>query len=172
MHSTLILNSDGSPVSYIPLSIVNWKEAVSYLISGKAIALDWHDNWVVRSQRFSTKVPAVMILVKFQKKKNLVRFSKGNVFLRDNYTCQYCSKAVDKKDATLDHILPLSYGGKTTWENTTTACSPCNSLKGNNKKIVPNRKPYRPNYYELVEKRKQLGFLNHYHPSWKQYLDF
>lgn len=171
MNSTLLLNADGTPVSMMPLSTISWKEAVSYLISGKAIALEWYNDWLVRSQRWSTRVPAVMILTKYQKRKVTVRFSKQHVFLRDNYTCQYCEKKVDSKSITIDHILPLSLGGRTTWENTTTACSPCNSLKGNNKKIVPLRAPYKPNIYDLIDKRKKLGWNKFSHPSWQQYLN-
>ena len=171
MNSTLLLNADGAPVSMIPLSTISWKEAIGYLISEKAVALEWYDNWLIRSQYWSSRVPAVMILTRYQKKKTTLRFSKQHVFLRDNYTCQYCEKKIDNKSSTLDHILPLSLGGITSWENVTTACGPCNSLKGNNKKIVPKKAPYKPSIYELIDKRKKLGYTKFAHPSWKQYLD-
>jgi 5-methylcytosine-specific restriction endonuclease McrA len=111
-----------------------------------------------------------MILKEYEKRKTSIRFSKHNVFLRDGYICQYCGDDVNKKTATLDHVLPVSHGGKTTFENTVCACSDCNASKGNNKKIVPKAKPYRPNYFQLVEKRKKLSW-DYQHPSWKQYLE-
>jgi len=165
----LILNADASPVSMLPLSTIGWEEAVRYLVSEKAIALEWYDDWIVRSEKWSTRVPAVMILKEYQKKKTAVRYSKQNVFLRDGYICQYCEDDVSRKTATLDHVMPTSHGGKTTWENTVTACGPCNAGKGNNKKIVPKMKPYKPTYFQLAEKRKRLKWELQ-HPSWANYL--
>jgi 5-methylcytosine-specific restriction endonuclease McrA len=168
--STLLLNADASPVSMLPLSTISWEDAIKYLVTEKAIALEWHDDWIVRSARWSTRVPAVMILKEYQKKKTSVRFSKANVFLRDGYVCQYCETDVSRKTATLDHVLPTSHGGKTVWENCTTACAECNARKGNNKKIVPKVKPWKPNYFQLVEKRKKMKWEVQ-HPSWNNYLE-
>ena len=165
----LILNADASPVSMLPLSTISWEEAVRYLVSEKAIPLEWYDDWIVRSEKWSTRVPAVMILKEYQKKKTGVRFSKQNVFLRDGYTCQYCSDDVSRKTATLDHVLPTSHGGKTTFENCVTACGPCNAGKGNNKKIVPKHMPVKPTYFQLAERRKRM-LWDFQHPSWANYL--
>lgn len=168
--TTLMLNADGAPVSWLPLSIISWKDAIGYMTLEKATVLDWHDDWIVRSQRWETRVPAVMILNEYQKRKATVRFAKHNVFLRDGYTCQYCGTTVTRSTATLDHVLPVSHGGKTTFENTVTACGNCNALKGNNKKIVPKHKPHKPGYYELVEKRRKMRW-DLQHPSWANYLE-
>ena len=165
----LVLNADAAPVSILPLSIISWEEAIRYLVTDKARVLEWYDDWIVRSQRWETRVPAVMMLNEYQKKKTSIRFSKQNVFLRDSYTCQYCGTDVSRKTATLDHVLPSSHGGKSVWENCTTSCGPCNAKKGNNKKIVPRTKPWKPTYYQLAEKRKQMKW-DLPHPSWAQYL--
>lgn len=169
--ATLLLNSDASPVTMIPLSILSWEDAVKYMVLEKATVLDWYDNWIIHSQKWQTAVPAVMILKEYQKKKATIRYSKSNVFLRDNYTCQYCLKDLSKRLATLDHILPISHGGRTSWENTTTACAGCNAMKGNDKRVVPKNKPYKPTYFQLVEKRKKLGWEKVPHPSWLNYLE-
>lgn len=168
--TTLMLNADGAPVSWLPLSIISWKDAIGYMTLDKATVLDWHDDWIVRSQRWETRVPAVMILKEYQKRKATVRFAKHNVFLRDNYICQYCGTTVTRSTATLDHVLPTSHGGKTTFENTVTACGSCNANKGNNKKIVPKHKPHKPSYYELVDKRRKMRW-DLQHPSWANYLE-
>lgn len=168
--STLMLNADGAPVSWLPLSIISWEEAIKYMVLDKATVLDWYDDWVVHSQNWETKVPAVMILRDYEKRKTGVRFSKHNVFLRDGYTCQYCGESVSRGSATLDHVLPVSHGGKTTFENTVTACGPCNANKGNDKKIVPKNKPFKPTYFQLVEKRKKMKW-DLPHPGWKNYLE-
>jgi 5-methylcytosine-specific restriction endonuclease McrA len=168
--STLMLNADGAPVSWLPLSTISWEEAIKYMVLDKATVLDWYDHWIVRSQNWETKVPSVMILKDYEKRKTSIRFSKHNVFLRDSYTCQYCGEDVSRKTATLDHVLPTSHGGKTTFENTVTACGPCNANKGNNKKIVPKMKPYKPTYFQLVEKRKRMKW-DLPHPAWANYLE-
>ena len=169
MSDTLVLNADGAPVSFLPLSVIDWQEAIRYMVLDKAHVLEWHENWIVRSARWETQVPAVIMLRDYMKPKSTIRQSKSNVFLRDGYKCAYCDIQLAKKDCTLDHVLPISHGGKTTFENTVTACGPCNASKGNNKKIRPKFKPYKPDFYELVNKRKKMPF-NVRHETWAQYI--
>lgn len=165
-----MLNADGAPVSWLPLSIISWEEAIKYMVLEKATVLDWYDDWVVHSANWETKVPSVMILREYEKRKTSIRYSKHNVFLRDGYTCQYCGDDVTRNTATLDHVLPVSHGGKTTFENTVTACGPCNANKGNDRKVVPKNKPYKPTYFQLVEKRKRQKW-DMPHPAWANYLE-
>jgi len=167
--ATLILNADAAPISMLPLSTITWEESIKYLVTDKAAVLEWYNDWIVHSVNWSTRVPAVMMLREYQKKKTAVRFSKQNVFLRDQYCCQYCGISIQKRYATLDHVLPVSHGGKSTFENCVCACSTCNSNKGSNKKIVPKVKPYKPAYYELVEKRRVMSW-DLQHPSWADYI--
>jgi 5-methylcytosine-specific restriction endonuclease McrA len=169
VSDTLVLNADGMPVSVLPLSTINWQEAIRYMVLEKADVLFWHDNWIVHSATWETPVPSVIMLRDYMKPKAAVRFSRSNVFLRDGYKCQYCYSKLEKKECTLDHVLPTSHGGKTTFENTVTSCSPCNANKGANKKIVPKTKPYRPDYYDLVNKRKKEGFQVRF-KEWLQFI--
>ncbi len=169
MSDTLLLNADGAPVSFLPLSTITWQDAIKYMVLDKATVLSWHDNWIVHSATWETAVPSVLILKEYMKPKTSIRFSKSNVFLRDNYTCAYCSEHLEKKECTLDHVLPTSHGGKTTFENCVTACGPCNAGKGNNKKIKPKFKPHKPDFYELVNKRKRMPFQVR-HEAWRDYL--
>jgi 5-methylcytosine-specific restriction endonuclease McrA len=168
--STLLLNADMPPVSLLPLSTVDWQEAIRYLVLDKVEVLEWHDDWIVHSATWETRVPAVVMLKEYQKPKSTMRFSKRNVFLRDSYKCQYCSIEVTETAATLDHVVPVSKGGKTTWENSTTACKPCNYRKAAHVgKFKPKVTPYKPSFWDLVEKRRLRGW--HYqHNSWINYL--
>jgi len=169
MSDCLVLNADGAPVSFLPVSTIDWQEAIKYLVLDKCHVLLWHENWVVHSANWETQVPSIIILKEYMKTKTTVRFSKGNVFLRDSYTCAYCEKKLEKRECTLDHVLPSSHGGKTNFDNTVTACGTCNANKGNNKKIKPKFKPYKPDFYELVNKRKKLPFQVR-HKEWLEYL--
>ena len=169
MADTLVLNADGSPVSVLPLSTINWQESIKYMVLDKAVVLHWHENWIVRSARWETQVPSVIILRDYMKIKTTVRFSRSNVYLRDNGQCQYCGCNIERKVATLDHVLPVSKGGKTTWDNCVTACGPCNSHKSDKLGIKPRAKPCKPDYYNLVNKRKKQEF-NVRHEEWLQYL--
>ena len=170
MSDTLLLNADGQPVDYLPLSIINWKQAVMYMYHEKCTVMEWYDDWMVRSPSWETKVPAVIMLKDYLRRTKRVRFSRNNMYLRDMYTCQYCAVEFPKSQLTLDHVQPVSRGGLTTWENSVSACNPCNSRKGNRMDVRPINKPYRPGYYELVRKRKQIE-IQVRHPSWYQWLD-
>ena len=167
--TTLVLNADAQPVSLLPLSTVDWQEAIRYLVLDKVTVMSWYDDWIVRSANWSTRVPAVIMLKEYQKPKYITRLNKKNVFLRDNYTCQYCECTVEDSTATLDHVLPSSKGGKSSWLNLTTACKPCNYIKANKTKMKPKVMPHRPDYWELAEKRKKRGY-HIGHPSWEYFL--
>tara|TARA_E500000178_G_C17032733_1_gene761454 strand:+ start:3009 stop:3521 length:513 start_codon:yes stop_codon:yes gene_type:complete len=169
MGDVLILNADAQPISFLPLSAVQWKEAITYMWLDKCTVLDWYDDWVVRSASWETKVPSVIILKEMMRRRRNPRFSKANLYIRDEYTCQYCNTPYSKSNLTLDHVTPLSLGGKTNWENIVAACGPCNSRKGNRMHMKPICDPWRPDYYELVAKRKKLGFEVR-HKSWLAYL--
>lgn len=169
MSSTLILNADAQPTSLVPLSTVDWQEAIRYMVLDKVSVMAWYDDWIVHSARWSTRVPAVIMLKQYQKPKHTVRLSKRNVFLRDKWQCQYCGVNCAGDTATLDHVIPVSRGGTGTWFNLTTACKPCNYRKGSQTRMMPKTAPHRPDFWELADKRRQLGFQCS-HPSWLDYL--
>jgi 5-methylcytosine-specific restriction endonuclease McrA len=169
VSDVLLLNANAQPVSYLPLSAIGWKDAVTYMWLDKCVVLEWYDDWVVHAETWETKVPAVIMLREMMKTNMKPRFSKGNIFLRDSYTCQYCDIGLVRSQATLDHVLPTSRGGRTTWDNIVTSCGPCNHNKGNSLLPKPAKMPYKPDYYELVNKRKKLGWEVR-HPEWHTYL--
>jgi len=169
MSDVLILNANAQPVNYLPLSVINWKEAIRYIYHDKCDVLEWYDDWLVRSPSWETKVPAVIMMKQYIKSKSEVRFSKSNLYLRDQYKCLYCGYKFSRSHLTMDHVVPLSRGGKTEWTNIVAACNPCNSIKGNRMDWKPKYKPYRPGYWELVRKRKQMEFTIK-HPSWELFI--
>lgn len=168
---TLILNTDMMPMCVMPLSTMMWQDAIRSMWLDSTSVVEFYDDWVVRSPTTEMFVPAVMMTKEYVKVDHRVGFSPENVFLRDNYRCQYCLNQFPEKKLTLDHVVPRTYGGPTTWENITTACSPCNNKRGHNTKIQPVRMPHRPSYYEMVGIRRSHPIIVP-HESWQVYLQW
>jgi 5-methylcytosine-specific restriction endonuclease McrA len=166
--STLILNADAQPTNFLPLSVISWQEAIRYIVLEKASPVYHYENWWVRSPSWETQVPAVIMLREYQKPKRSIRLSKKNVYLRDNFTCQYCGDQLNDKTLSIDHVIPVSKGGRNRWDNLTTSCRKCNSHKSD-KAIKPETIPYKPDYWELVAKRKQRGY-DIKHSSWLEFI--
>lgn len=168
MSDVLLLNQDFSPISVLPLSVISWQQAIKLMCLDRVQVLETYDDWVVRSASMAINVPAVCVTKEYFNIKKGVKFSRQNMFLRDLFQCQYCGDTFDPDDLTLDHVIPRASGGKTTWENSVTACKPCNHRKGH-KLMKPLKMPYKPDYYNLVNKAKTLPFKVK-HPSWYKYL--
>ena len=87
---------------------------------------------MVTTISWKIRVPRVIVLLLFDRlPKKEVKFTRHNVFERDNNTCQYCGKVFERQELNLDHVLPRDKGGLTTWENVVCSCIPCNTRKGN-----------------------------------------
>jgi 5-methylcytosine-specific restriction endonuclease McrA len=91
------------------------------------------------------------------------------MYLRDLYQCQYCEDTFDFEDLTIDHVTPISRGGKTEWTNCVTSCKACNWAKADKHNVHPIRKPYRPDYWALAAAWKHSPFRVK-DPKWNQYL--
>ena len=124
---TLVLNADYKPLTYFPLSVWDWKDSIKAVFLEKVNVVSEYKE-VVRSPSISIKIPSVIALKQFIVCSRRPAFTRFNVFLRDEFECLYCLK---NETLTFDHILPKSKGCKTTCENVITACSQCNSSKGN-----------------------------------------
>jgi 5-methylcytosine-specific restriction endonuclease McrA len=101
--------------------------------------------------------------------KRRVNFTRYNMYLRDLYQCQYCEDTFDFEDLTIDHVTPISRGGKTEWTNCVTSCKACNWAKADKHNVHPIRKPYRPDYWALAAAWKHSPFRVK-DPKWNQYL--
>lgn len=170
MSDTLLLNADAQPLSVVPLSVIDWQSAVRYIWLDKVRVLHEYEDREIHSPTVTMRIPAVIMLREYWRPKNRVRFNRKWVFLRDEYTCQYCNKELAPKECTIDHVVPVSKGGKTTWHNVVTSCYECNHNKGNNIKIRPAQDPEAPSYWVLAGNRKKKEW-NVPHPSWLNYLD-
>ena len=174
MDSTLLLNADARPVSLLPISSICWQQAIKSLCNNTTEVLHYHEEWTVHSPSVTMQVPAVLILKQqINVKRNLYLSTTGIsawlIFVRDNFTCQYCSEVFPRNQLTLDHVLPRKYGGREEFTNLTTCCSPCNSKRGHDVRIQPKRQPYHPTYFDLIKTIKKSPVITA-HPSWNWYL--
>lgn len=169
MSSTLVLNADFTPLSIIPISSITWKDAIKISFLGHAMPVEYYDDWEVHSPSTILQVPAVMVSSTYIKKKQSIRFSRTNLLIRDNFTCQYCEKRLNSWDLTVDHVIPRVKGGKTKWENIVCACYICNSIKGHRSKMKPIKSPVKPDYYQLIENARKTP-IKVPCEKWTQYL--
>ena len=165
----LCLNADGLPISILPLSSLIWQDAIKSTYINSVRVLASYEDWVVHSPSMQMQVPSVVMISHYIKPGRGVRFAAENIFLRDRYHCQYCGGKFTEHELTLDHVQPVTFGGRSTWENLTSACSPCNNKRGCDFRIKPKIPPYRPTIYEMVERRREFPIEVPHH-SWVEYL--
>ncbi len=139
------------------MSTIHWKEAIKLVYLDQAEVLEYYDNWQVHSPSVTMQVPSVLVSRTFVKTSRSIKFNKMNLCIRDEFQCQYCQKKFDFKNLTMEHVVPRCRGGKTTWQNLSCACSPCNTRKGNRTDIKPMREPYKPSLGEILTKVKRTA---------------
>jgi 5-methylcytosine-specific restriction endonuclease McrA len=161
----LVLNADYRPLSYYPLSVWCWQDAIKAVFLDRVNIVSEYDR-TVRSPSFEMRLPSVVSLKTYVKPSRHPAFTRFNVFLRDRFTCQYCGA---RDDLTFDHVVPRSKGGQTTWENVVAACSPCNLRKGDrlprDVQMVPRQAPFAPTLHDLHANGRHFP-PNYLHESW------
>ena len=169
------------------IQITSVKRAFILLYKGHVRAVDgtyrtydfenWQDIPVQPADLFVSTpsrnilIPHVIQLLDFDRMpRQEVKFSRGNIYLRDHNRCQYCGKKFSSAELSLDHVIPVSRGGRSTWENVVCACLPCNVRKGN--KLLTEcsmqliRQPSRPRWHPLHRLQGRQ-----YPEIWKNFLD-
>jgi 5-methylcytosine-specific restriction endonuclease McrA len=167
----LVLNRNWAPVRTTSV-----KEAISLLAKGSALVIEpetyrTHDlrSWtdvsraqaalaeaVVRSARMALVAPEVVLLRSYAGLgERSVVFSRKNLFKRDRYTCQYCASQPGPEELTVDHVVPRSQGGRSTWENCVLACVACNKRKADRTPeragMALRRAPRKPSWKALAQ---------------------
>jgi len=139
--NVLVLNR-----SYLPIHVTTVRRAFTLIYQGTALAVNrdyetfdfesWRTRPVARTDVIGTPsgsicVPRVIVLRGYDRvPKRHVRYSRVNIFARDKFTCQYCGVSPHRSQLNLDHVIPRSLGGRTTWENVVCSCVECNRRKG------------------------------------------
>ncbi|HJO22380.1 MAG: HNH endonuclease [Myxococcota bacterium] len=164
--NVLVLNR-----SYMPIHVTSARRAFSLIyqdiaqaVAGEYETFDF-DAWrrlcpsrgeeVIGTPSGSIRVPRVILLRYYDRiPKRHIRYSRVNIFTRDKFTCQYCSARPPRSQLNLDHVIPRSLGGRTTWENVVASCVDCNRRKGgrtpHQARVLLKRKPERPRWTPLV----------------------
>lgn len=150
LGSVLVLNA-----SFEPLSVVSIQRAIVLLLKEKAELVEAAEAFL-RSERLRMPVPLVIRLVYYVRipYRISIPVTRRAVLVRDRYTCQYCGAQPGRQILTIDHVLPRSKGGKTTWQNVVAACKRCNGKKGNRTPAEASMKlanhPTQPRYLAMV----------------------
>jgi 5-methylcytosine-specific restriction endonuclease McrA len=155
-----------------PHRSIDWTEAVTLVFLGKADVLEEYEA-TVSSPSTTIRLPAVLQLKKHVvRNKKDVKFSRANVYQRDDHRCQYCGTRKPVSGLNYDHVLPRSRGGKTTWENIATSCVACNLKKDNRTPEEAGmrllRKPTKPRSLPLVS---VFALPKHVPEQWLPYLN-
>ena len=168
MHRVLVLNQD-----FTFLGVTFWENAVTATYCGKAIVEEEYSD-EIHSVSLTIKIPAVIRLKKYVRvlyeRITYCSFTKHNVHLRDNWTCQYCTMKPDRRKLTIDHVIPEAKDGKDCWENCVSCCSSCNLIKD-------NRTPQEAGMHLIRIPSKPRGFkeilrikIGEIHSLWYRYL--
>ena len=172
LSPALVLNADFRPLSYYPLSLCSWQDSVKAVFLERVSIIESY-NKEIHSPSKTFKLPSVIALKKFVSPIRNPAFTRFNVFLRDNFSCQYCGNQYTANELTFDHIIPKCLNGKTKWSNVVSACTKCNLKKG--RKLIHQtdmtlmKSPSRPSAISLQNNGKNFP-PNYLHESWRDYL--
>ena len=165
----LVLNADYKPLSYYPLSLWPWQTAIKAVFLDRVDIVSSYERHV-HSPNLDMPIPSVIALRQYVKPSEHPAFTRFNLFLRDKFTCQYCGNG---EHLTFDHVVPRRQGGRTTWQNVTTACSPCNLKKGGRTPAEAHMHihipPIKPTSWQLQETGKAFP-PNFLHDTWRDWL--
>lgn len=145
-----------------PLRVEPWQRAICDLFSGKVEVVEYSRDRTIKGVTREWPLPSVVRVIRhFKRERIQVRFSRLNIYTRDNFTCQYCGVRAPSEDLTFDHVVPRSRGGKTAWENIVTCCIPCNRQKADHtlgeSGMRLRCRPKKPAYLPVVTVRMTPG---------------
>ena len=170
---TLVLNSNFMPISVFPdLYTIPAEEAISRYLNDSCNVIYWYDRIILTSSRNDLKWPSVIVNRNTKSFGKELKLKKSSLFYRDQCSCVYCGNFTPFPQITYDHVIPKEKGGKHMWENVSISCHNCNNKKGNSLPVgkwKPKQKPYKPTFFDILEKRKKFP-VTIYDEKWKDFL--
>lgn len=163
----LVLNA-----SYEPINICAARRALVLVLKGVAITEEENGAYM-HSARIALRLPSVIRLLEYRRIPHQTRaLSRKNILLRDRNTCQYCGDVVASNELTLDHVVPRSRGGLSTWENLVACCHDCNRRKGNSllSELSDMKLLREPRAFSLHTSRHIMRVIGHSDSKWRKYL--
>ena len=162
----LVLNA-----SYEPINICAARRALVLILKGVASPEEFSSN-LLHSARQALKLPSVIRLLEYRRIPHQTRaLSRKNILMRDRYTCQYCQRILPSSELTLDHVVPRSRAGETTWENLVACCHFCNNRKGGRTPEEAGMRLVRaPRPFSLHTSRHLMRLLGRSDDQWRKYL--
>ncbi len=168
MHTpVLVLNA-----SYEPINICGARRALVLILKGVARPEEEHAT-LLHAARVRVPVPSVIRLLEYRRIPHQTRaLSRKNILLRDRNTCQYCATILPASELTLDHVVPRSRGGLSTWENLVACCHTCNRTKGNQMihELEDMRLMREPRPFSLHTSRHIMRMIGSSDLRWRKYL--
>jgi 5-methylcytosine-specific restriction endonuclease McrA len=168
----LLLNADYRPMSYVPISTINWQDAVRAKFLDRVEVLAEYDR-VIRSQRESMNLPSVVCLRDYVRLDRPAALTRINLLVRDRFTCQYCGRRFPTSELTFDHVIPRSRGGSSCWRNLIASCAPCNASKGDMLPRECGMHPLKTPVHPTLEDLNRVGetmVMGRLHESWLEFL--
>ena len=162
----LVLNA-----SFEPINVCAARRALILVLKGVASTEEVRPI-PVHSARAMHRLPSVIRLMEYRRIPVQTRaLSRKNILMRDRYTCQYCHRTMPTHELTLDHVIPRSRAGDTTWENLVSSCNPCNNRKGNRTPDEAGMKLARPpRPFSLHTSRHLMRLIGRTDEQWRKYL--
>ena len=167
MHTpVLVLNA-----SYEPINICAARRAVVLVLKGVAMTEEENGHHL-HAAHFVMRLPSVIRLLEYRRIPHQTRaLSRKNILLRDRNSCQYCGSVMPSSELTLDHVVPRSRGGLSTWENLVACCHPCNRQKGNQPASEAGMRLLRePRAFTLHTSRHIMRMIGRSDAKWRKYL--
>ncbi len=165
-HPVLVLNA-----SYEPINVCAARRALVLVLKGVAAAEE-QAPVQIHSARHWMNLPSVIRLLEYRRIPHQTRaLSRKNILMRDRYTCQYCQRVLSASELTLDHVIPRSRHGETSWENLVACCNACNNHKGSRTPEEAGMSLARaPRPFSLHTSRHLMRLLARSDLQWRKYL--
>jgi 5-methylcytosine-specific restriction endonuclease McrA len=154
----LVLNSNYMPISLFPIHSIPVEDAVVRVFNETCHVVFEYDRDIL-TPTLEMKWPSVIARNDNLRIKEKVKLRRESLFYRDHGICVYCEKQLSLGEVTFDHVHPRARGGMHSWDNVVCACISCNIKKGSNLPVgewSPKIKPYEPNYFQLLSRRKKF----------------